>query len=171
MSALPKPDFSAEYYAPSVQPKQTTNHYQEIVRQPLVSPAKVLKSRNFSQANTIPHRLQVLSLIQKGSFCLALASITASIGLYASTVKVPRLWSQEYANLEALQLQERQLVSINETFKYQIAKEAGEDQHLSISKPESALFIAPAEVKENTNSQLIANQKQVANLMHNNLGY
>ena len=74
--------------------------------------------------------------------------MASSIGLYFSTVNIPKQWSQEYRHLEELQLQERQLVAINETIKYQIAQEASKDDRLTISKSESAIFISPAKVKE-----------------------
>ncbi len=171
MSALRQPDFVAEYYSPELQPKNNNYQYQEVVKQPQVERAKVLKSRHFSQSNVLPKNLKALSLLQKGSFGLALVSMTASIGLYMSTVQIPKLWSQEYQNLENLQLQERQLVSINETIKYQIAKEAGQNKQLAISTPASALFIKPAKVQAKTASQTNVDRAKIANLKLNSWGY
>ncbi len=170
MSALRQPNFSTEYYSPQPQPKEINNQRQ-VVRQPKVGSPKIVKSKAFSLSNTLPSNLQALSLLQKGSFGLAIASMTASIGLYISTVNIPKLWSQEYQHLENLQRQERQLVAINETIKYQIAQEAGQDSHLSISKPESALFINPAKIKVKNQSQIISNQQRTVNLKSNSLGY
>ncbi|WP_319422533.1 hypothetical protein [Pleurocapsa sp. FMAR1] len=170
MSALRQPDLTTEYYSPELQPKNN-NHQYQVVKRPQVKRAKVVKSRNFSQSNVLPNNLKTLSSLQKGSFGLALVSMTASIGLYISTVQIPELWSQEYQNLENLQLQERQLVSINETIKYQIAKEAGQNKQLAISTPESALFINPAEVQVKTASQINVNRVKVANLKLNSWGY
>jgi hypothetical protein len=96
----------------------------------------------------IPANLQVLLLLQKTSFAIALLSAAASLGLYIFTVRVPQLWSQEYQKLETLQQQERQLTAINESLKYQIAREAEQkNNNLSFQQSNDAVFISPAEVK------------------------
>jgi hypothetical protein len=169
MSALRQPDFSQEYYQPQAQ-TQATNYRHPLVRKPVKS-AKVLNHKAFPTSDSLPSNLKILSLLQKGSFGLAIASMAASIGLYMATVKIPQLWSQEYQHLEDLQLQERQLISINETIKYQLAQEASQDRTLAISKPESAVFISPAKVelkKQPTNRA--AELEEVA-LKYNGLGY
>jgi len=165
MSALRQPNFSTEYYSPQGQPQQINDQTQ------VVSSAKIVKTKAFSSSTTLPRNLKVLSLLQKGSFGLAIASMTASIGLYISTVHIPKLWSQEYQHLENLQRQERQLVAINETIKYQIAQEAGQDDRLAISKPESAVFINPAKIKINNSSKMNKKQNQAVELKPNSLGY
>ncbi len=171
MSALRQPDFATEYYSPELQPKNNNHQHQEVVKQPQIKREKVVKSRRFSQSNVLPNNLKALSFLQKGSFGLALVSMTASFGLYISTVQIPKLWSQEYQNLENLQLQERQLVSINETIKYQIAKEARQNNQLAISTPESALFINPAKVQVKIASQIKDDRAKVASLKLNSWGY
>ena len=95
----------------------------------------------------------------------------ASTGLYISTVKIPQLWSQEYHNLENLQRQERELISINEKIKYQIASEAGKNRNLSISTPESAIFITPAKVNAPGQLPADASNQKVVEIKYNNLGY
>jgi hypothetical protein len=177
MSALRQ----AEYYSPRLQPQQIAQQYPEIIKQPQVKSTKVLKTRSFTQSQTLPHNLKVLSLLQKGSFGIALVSLSVSIGLYISTVQIPKLWSQEYQNLEDLQRQERQLIAINETIKYQTAQAASQDKNLSISTPESAVFIPPAKITNKQESEtaiakrtlrVIAQQQtQTVKLKHNNLGY
>lgn len=167
MSALPQPDFSTDYYysqaAPAFTPPQPAP-------QKLVTKAKIVRSKSFPSANTLPKHLRQLSLLQRGSFGLAIATMASSIGLYFSTVNIPKQWSQEYHHLEDLQLQERQLVAINETIKYQIAQEASQDERLSISRPESAIFISPARVKEKELSSLNPGQENWQ-LKPNSLGY
>ncbi|MFM2311446.1 MAG: hypothetical protein RLZZ04_722 [Cyanobacteriota bacterium] len=170
MSALRQPDFSTDYYYPPVQPNQAV-HQPNIVSRSPNPPAKLVKSKAFHDSTTLPQNLKTLSLIQKGSFAVAIATMTASISLYASTVKIPKLWSQEYQHLEDLQLQERQLIAVNESIKYQIAQEAAQDKHLSISKPESAIFISPAKVAPRKPVDLEQNQQQIAELKYNSLGY
>ena len=168
MSALRQPDFNADYYYAEPQANPVVDRPQ--TARPQVT-KKVVKSKAFRAANTLPKKLKTLSQIQKGSFALAIATMTASIGLYASTVKIPKLWSQEYQNLEDLQLQERQLVAINETIKYQIAQEASQDNRLEISKPESAIFISPAQVKPRQAPTSSPSQEKTVELKHNSWGY
>lgn len=103
-------------------------------------PAKFTKGK-------IPVELQLLMLFQKASFGLALLSMASSMALYLATVRIPQLWSREYRNLETLQRQERQLTEINETLKYQMAREAKRKGELSSLKPDDAVFVSPAEIK------------------------
>lgn len=170
MAALRKPDFSSDYYYPQAQPNEVVNQPNIVQRSP-VQPAKLVKSKAFPKSQALPKNLKTLCLIQKSSFCLAIATMTASISLYVSTVKIPQLWSQEYQHLEDLQQQERQLVAVNETIKYQIAQEAGKNKSLSISKPESAIFINPAQVKPRNPADLQQTQSKIAELKYNSLGY
>ena len=157
MSALRQPDFDPKSYSqgvlpqtgdPEGYPKQRLkpwhnrsaryaerNRNRQINQQARAKSTKVVRSKSFSSRNTLPNNLKSLSLLQKGSFGLAIASMSVSIGLYISTVQIPKLWSQEYQQLENLQRQERQLIAINETIKYQIAKEAAQDDRLSVSDP------------------------------------
>ena len=146
MSALRKPDFDPQDYYHQIQPK---------------TPIEVTRPTPISSRNTLPNRLKTLSLIQKSSFSFAIASMAASIGLYIYTVQIPKLWSQEYQQLENLQRQERQLIAINETMKYQIAREASEDGQLSISKSKSALFISPKKIDRKIVSNKSTNSPEV----------
>ena len=169
MPALRQPDFSKNYYPKT--PTQQANHQNSVARKPQIRSAKVLKTKTFPTANTLPNHLKTLSLLQKGSFGLAIASMAASIGLYMSTVQIPKLWSQEYQHLEDLQRQERQLISINETIKYQIAQEASQNSNLAISKPESAVFIDPAKVELRKQPDNRKNQFEEVALKYGGLGY
>lgn len=163
MSALPQQNFSTQYYAPQPYPKKLDN--------PQIQVNKVLRTNTFTQSQTLPHNLKILALLQKASFGVALASMSASMGLYISTVRIPELWSEKYQNLENLQRQERQLIAINETMKYQIAQAASKDRRLNISTPESALFITPAKIKNQSELAANTNQQSTVKLQHNTLGY
>jgi len=171
MSALRQPGFSTEYYAPQPKSKEWELEQKNKISQPLINKTKIVKSRDFSQSQNLPNNLKILSVAQQASFCLALVSMATSIGVYISTVQIPDFWSQEYQNLEDLQRQERQLVSINETMKYQIAKEAVKSNSLSISKPESAIFINPALVKPRAESKNNQHNQELINLKYESLGY
>ncbi|MEM8830300.1 MAG: hypothetical protein AAGE96_13215 [Cyanobacteria bacterium P01_G01_bin.19] len=170
MSALRQSDFETQYYPSKPQSKLETDSYQQPVKLRGKQVRKVVKNRSFPQQNRLPQNLQLLSILQKGSFTLALFSMLASIGLYSSTVRIPELWSQEYRNLEDLQRQERELTAINEKIKYQIAHEASQDSRLSISTPESAVFVSPAKIdlkKPTAASDHISSSK----IKQNILGY
>lgn len=171
MSALRKPSFDPQYYSrqPQFETKQSSS--QQLANPQYRQPKKVVKNRSFPQQNKLPQNLQVLSWLQQASFGLALVSLTASLGLYASTVKIPELWSAEYRNLENLQRQERELTAINEKIKYQIARDASDNDRLSISKPESAVFISPAKVNLKSDIEAKSNAVEIAKIKHNNLGY
>ena len=168
MSALRQPDFDSDYYY--AQPEANPAVDRPQIARPQVRKSKVIKSKNF-RANTLPKNLKTLSQIQKGSFAIAIATMTSSICLYASTVNIPKLWSQEYRHLEDLQLQERQLVAINETIKYQIAQEASQDSSLGISTPESAIFIRPARTKSHQLKDDNPAQDKIVEFKHNSWGY
>ena len=169
MSALRKP-VPTEYYSPRIR-SQNIIPPQEANGQPQAKSPKVVHSKSFSRSNALPKNLKVLSLLQKGSFGLAIASMTTSIGVYISTVQIPKLWSQEYQHLEDLQRQERQLIAINETIKYQIAREAGDNSQLSISKPESAVFISPAKIEDRSKHKIGKNKQSIVELKHSSYGY
>ena len=172
MSALRQPDLPAEYYSPEIRERQITPTAPEKIEKSPAKSAKVVKSKSFSRSNTLPKNLKLLSGLQKGSFALAIVSMTTSIGVYISTVQIPKLWSQEYQHLEDLQRQERQLIAINETIKYQIAREAGDDSQLSVSKPESAVFVTPAKIEDKSAQSNSENKpKAIAKLKHSSYGY
>lgn len=171
MSALRKPAYETQYYTPQPQLQPEQNRNQKLANQHHKQLRKVVKSRSFPQQNRLPKNLQILSLLQKGSFGLALVSMAASIGLYTSTVQIPELWSQEYRNLEDLQRQERELTAINEKIKYQIAHEASKDDRLSISKPESAIFVSPAKVNLKNGLEDKYSGMEIVNIQHSSLGY
>lgn len=153
MSALRQPQFPAEYYSGSQlpQPRKSAINRPNKFRRPNSSS----RPTQLHQSLKLPIKLQILLLLQKGSFGLALISMATSLGVYISSVRIPQLWSQEYQNLENLQRQERQLTAINETLKYQIAQQAREQkQNLTWQKPEEAVFVTPATVEENSQVNL-----------------
>ena len=170
MSALRKPAFDPRYYSP--QPQFTpANDNQQKLTKPNRKVKKVVRNRHFPQQDRLPQNLQLLSLLQKASFGMALVSLAASMGLYISTVKIPELWSQEYRNLEDLQRQERELTAINEKIKYQIAHEASKDNRLSISKPESAIFISPAKANLKQESEIRSRHAKANKVKYTSFGY
>ncbi|WP_052055750.1 hypothetical protein [Myxosarcina sp. GI1] len=140
MSALPQPKPPVE----SFPHRRATQYRQTFVnrdRKTATTPTtKLIEAK--------PARLRLLMKIQQGSFGLALASMASSVGLYLATVSIPQVWSQEYQYLETLQRQERQLTEINETLKYQMARQAERNNSgITTFEEDSAVFVTPAEVK------------------------
>ena len=170
MSALRQPDLPTKYYSHGIRSQEIADPSPNKIETQIES-VKVVKSKNFSRSNTLPKNLKVLSLLQKGSFGLAIASLTTSIGVYISTVQIPKLWSQEYQHLENLQRQERQLIAVNETIKYQIAREANLDRERSVSKPESAIFVSPAKIVAKSDRHLNRKQQATVKFKHSSYGY
>jgi hypothetical protein len=171
MSALRKPVFEPQYSTTKPQFQPPRDYHQKLAIPHHQQVKKVANSRKFPQQSKLPQNLQLLSLLQKSSFALALVSMTTSIGLYVSTVQIPELWSQEYRNLEDLQSQERELIAINEKIKYQIAHDASQDHRLAISNPNSAIFISPAKVNLKNGLATNLNNLATSKLKHSNLGY
>jgi hypothetical protein len=100
-----------------------------------------------SPSKPLPIWLRSLLWLQQGSSVVTLGLISATLTLYAFTVYAPRLWSQEYDQLQKLQREERELTATNETLKNQIAQQAQRpDTGLVPSKPSSAIFLSPAPV-------------------------
>jgi hypothetical protein len=61
------------------------------------------------------------------TFCL----LGSTLGIYAWTVYIPKVWDKEFGKLETLQRHERNLLATNETLKHQLAQQA--------EKPETGL--------------------------------
>ena len=176
MYALRQPNHSAK-----------SNSRRQRSKRRKLAPGYHPKANNYSQVKStltttnsylqkpqkLPVNLQVLLLLQKSSFGIALLSMATSLGLYIATVRIPPLWSQEYRNLESLQQQERQLTAINETLKYQLARDAKQqNRNLSRQQPQDAIFLTPAPI--NTNQQLDDDSSQETELVkfkHTSLGY
>ena len=151
MSALPQPDFRDVNYL-----KSPTSENKILISDPAVS-----SNRQYSKKTTRLSRkkhsatLKLLILLQKGSFGVAAVGLLSCLGVYSATVRIPQLWSQEYEALEALQRQERQLIALDESLKYEIAKGAEQPElEMFAISDESTIFlkstsVEPQEVKGN----------------------
>jgi hypothetical protein len=96
----------------------------------------------------IPVKIQCLLLLQKSVTVLSATLVLATLGVYAWSVYLPKLWSKEFRRLETLQSSERQLVALDETLKNQLAEQA-EDPKMGLVPPHPSqpLFLAPAALK------------------------
>ena len=131
MSALPKPNFQdVVYYSSQPQTSSVTSRR-------ISSNTAKLPGKKHSSAT-----LKLLILLQKSSSLLAVVMMLSSMGIYLATVRIPQLWSQEYEHLEALQRQERNLVAMDESLKYEIARQAEQPEwEMSAIAPENTLFL------------------------------
>ena len=131
MSALPQPNFR-DVVNSSPQPRVSSATSSKI----LSNTTKLSRKKSSSAA------LQLLILLQKSSSLLAAVVMLTSMGIYLATVRIPQLWSQEYKHLEALQRQERNLVAMDESLKYEIAQQAEQPElEMSAIAPENVLFL------------------------------
>jgi hypothetical protein len=73
---------------------------------------------------SIPDELKTILRLEKASLILMFSLIITTLGIYASAVYAPKLWSRDYKKLEKLQSDERSLVTNNETLKSNLAKQA-----------------------------------------------
>lgn len=100
-----------------------------------------LQGRSPKVSPRLSPQLRFMLKLQQASSVITLCLVMATLGIYAWTVYVPRLWSKEYRNLETLQRHERHLTATNESLKNQLAKQAEEPKAgLTNPKPEQAIF-------------------------------
>lgn len=118
------------------------------------SKAKNLPGLNKPSGQTVPIRLKArsrplwllrLCYLQRHSYVVTCALVTAMLTVYAWTIYSQQRWSQAYRTLENLQRQERQLVTINEVLKNEMALSA-EQPAMGLKPPDPALtiFLQPA---------------------------
>ena len=144
MSALPQPNFR----------DVNSSNSQFLKEKTLVSNSAVISNKRYSRKTTQLSRkkrsatLQLLILLQKGSFGVAAIGLLSCLAVYRATVRIPQLWSQEYETLEALQRQERQLIALDEALKYEIAKSAEQPElEMSAISHENTVFIEPTSIE------------------------
>jgi hypothetical protein len=86
--------------------------------------------------------------LQQASSVITFSLILTTLGVYAWTVYVPKLWSKEYRNLETLQRHERHLTATNESIKNQLAQQAEKPEAgLSNPHPAQSIFLPETPVK------------------------
>lgn len=77
-----------------------------------------------SRQNKYSPKVRSLLSLEKISTVVSLCLVTSTLGIYAWTIYIPKLWSQEYRQLETLQRHERQLILANESLKNELAQQA-----------------------------------------------
>ena len=121
---------------------------------------KLSSNHNFVRRKQVSPRLKSLCLLQKISFGIGSCLMVSSALIYASSVPIPQMWSQEYEQLKSLQRQERELTAANETIKNDLLKQAEQQAkvakyQLSYLRPDSVIFIEKAKI----NSQSLTDSK------------
>ncbi len=129
-------------------PKLTSNYpSKKVTDKQKIQPIFAASAAELPKVKQLPVKIQILLLLQRGSFVLAFTLIVSSIAVYISTVRIPQIWSKEYRNLETLQRQERQLTAINETLKQKIARQAEKaETNLVPLTSTNAIFLPPASI-------------------------
>lgn len=170
MSAVPQPHFSVQSFPLSRPRRGSVSPKTNISKNPSLKQArqhplsqdevteKLSSNHNFVAVKQPPVRLKRLFLIQKLAFGIGSCLMISSALIYASSVPIPQMWSQEYEQLKSLQRQERELTAANETIKNDLLKQAQKDakeaQHeLSYLRPDNVLFVEEADIlpKSSTN--------------------
>jgi|GEM_PF-1389193 len=114
MSVAPYSNNSTRTRTPSSRrlPK-TTNRLNQAIANKVVQ---------FPKART--EELKSILRLEKISLFIMLSLMLTTLGMYASAVYAPKLWSENYKKLGKLQSDERDLVTNNETLKNSLANEA-----------------------------------------------
>jgi hypothetical protein len=141
------------------------------------------RSRTLSSGNKVkslkpkkpqlPTAVILLLVAEKILSWAALSALAASLGFYAWTVYLPKLWSQEYKKLETLQRHERQILATNASLKQQLAQQA-EKPETGLANPQPSQSIFIRSVAEKSSQQLPApklEQKTPAPLVSEPMGY
>lgn len=106
-----------------------------------------LSRRSPSLSPKLSPQLRFMLKLQQASSVITFCLVAVTLGVYAWTVYIPRLWSREYKDLETLQRHERHLTAANESIKNQLAKQAEEPKAgLSNPKPDQAIFLPQTSV-------------------------
>lgn len=115
-----------------------------------------------SPSRRLPAELRSLQAVQKISSAIAFCLVASTLGVYAWSVCIPRLWSQEYRRLETLQRNERHLTAMGETIKNQLAQQAERPETgLASLNPGQVIFLSPTSISDrNSPLKATANRTQ-----------
>jgi hypothetical protein len=84
-----------------------------------------------TQKQVVSRKLRSLSFLERIVAVITFCLLGSTLGIYAWTVYIPKIWDKEFVKLETLQRHERHLLAANETLKHQLAQQA--------EKPETGL--------------------------------
>lgn len=108
--------------SPVIQPNPTAK---SAARVPVAPTQKQVASRKLRSLSFLERIMAVIT------FCL----LGSTLGIYAWTVYIPKVWDKEFGKLETLQRHERHLLSTNETLKHQLAQQA-ENPETGLTHPQ-----------------------------------
>jgi hypothetical protein len=115
-------------------PNPTTKPVTQSPPTPTVKPATKSVARvpvAPTQKQVDSRQLRSLSLLERIVAVITFCLLGSTLGIYAWTVYIPKVWDKEFGKLETLQRHERHLLATNETLKHQLAQQA--------EKPETGL--------------------------------
>ena len=163
MSAVPQRNFSVQSFpipptrsnSTSRKSRASNKASSRQIRQIPLSQSEVTEklssNHNFVRRKHVAPRLKSLCLLQKITLGIGSCLMASSALVYASSVPMPQMWSQEYEQLKSLQRQERELTAANETIKNDLLKQAQQEAkdakyQLSYLRPDSVIFIEKAKI-------------------------
>ncbi|GBF55431.1 cell division protein FtsL [Microcystis sp. 0824] len=115
-------------------PNPTTKPVTQSSPTPTVKPATKSAARvpvAPTQKQLVSRQLRSLCLLERIVAVITFCLLGSTLGIYAWTVYIPKVWDKEFGKLETLQRHERHLLATNETLKHQLAQQA--------EKPETGL--------------------------------
>ena len=96
---------------------------------------------------SVPNELRAIAFLEKVSSVLVFGLILSTLGIYASAVYAPKLWSKEYRKFEKLQQDERNLLANNASLRNNIATDSqASEQELASAHPFQLIFLKPTSV-------------------------
>jgi hypothetical protein len=110
-----------------------------------------------TQKQIASRKLRSLSLLERIVAVITFCLLGSTLGIYAWTVYIPKVWDKEFGKLETLQRHERHLLATNETLKHQLAQQAEKPETgLTHPQPFQTIFLkrkSPANPKIAPSSQ------------------
>jgi hypothetical protein len=110
-----------------------------------------------TQKQVASRKLRSLSFLERIVAVITFCLLGSTLGIYAWTVYIPKVWDKEFGKLETLQRHERHLLAANETLKHQLAQQAEKPETgLTHPQPFQTIFLqrkSPANPKISPSSQ------------------
>lgn len=118
--------------------------------------------RSRKNERSFPLLIRVLLFLQHTSSILTLSAIAGSLVMYGLTFYTQQMWNRQYEKLQELQHYERNVTSINEALKDEIAEQGKTSNETFIPlTPDHNLYLEPAMISDSSDT---ASSSQVRKL-------
>lgn len=107
--------------------------------------------RSRKNEKSFPLLIRVLLFLQHTSSVITLSAIAGSLVMYGLTFYTQQMWNRQYQQLQELQHYERNVTSINEALKDEIAEQGNTNGEAFIPlTPDYNLYLEPAAVSNSS---------------------